>query len=76
MQGHAERVGQLDPFDGIHVNGAVPVGHLLGRQLGQQREVSRHHQTLNVMRIAQRKRLFEGIAHTGHAGLAAPEPAR
>ena len=58
---HAERVGQLHPFDGVDVDAQVPGVHLLRPHAEQQRIQARHHQALDVVRVAEAQRLADGV---------------
>ena len=71
---HAQRVGQLDPLDRIDIDREVPRMHLARLDAEHQRVQPRHHQALDVVRVAVAQGLLQRIAQAGHIGLAGPVP--
>src|SRR5690606_21483357 len=69
---HAQRVGQLHPVVGIGVYGQIPVADLLRANAGQQGEIARHHQALNMVRVGVGEGGAEALTHAVHLGGAAP----
>jgi len=73
-QGHAGHIGQLNPFNRIHIHRQKPVFYLLWNEACEQGEIADHHEALNVMRITIIQRLTDGVFQTVHVGIAGPKP--
>nr|GEU28581.1 hypothetical protein [Tanacetum cinerariifolium] len=73
---HAQRVGQLHPFEGVDVHAQVPLVQRLRRQARQQREIPDYHQAVDVVGVRVFQRLADGRGQAAHAGVARPEPVR
>ena len=71
---HPQGVGQLDPFNRIHINGQEPLMHLAWMHAQQQCVQANHHQSLNVVGIALCQRLGDRLFEASHVCLAAPKP--
>ncbi len=69
---HAVHVRQLHPLVGVGVHDEVPGVHLVGVYAGEQREVSRHHQPLDVVGVGGVARLRHGRVHAAHARVRLP----
>lgn len=72
MDGHAVGVRQFHPFEGVGVDREVPGVDLGGRDAGEQREIARHHQPLDVVRVGEILRLRDRLADTAHRRRRAP----
>lgn len=70
--GHAESVWQFDPFDGVDINGEIPLVDFTGPNAKHEGVEAGDHESLDVMRIAQAEGLTECITETGHVGVAGP----
>ena len=69
---HAMGIGQFHPVEGIGIDRQIP-GLDLGRgQPGQQGEIPRHHQALDMVGIGVFRRIAHHIGHAVHRRLAAP----
>ena len=73
---HAARVGDLNPFKGVDVHAQIPRVHLVRIDAGQQGEIARHHQTLDMVRVSVVEGLGDGVLQAPHARLSGPKPRR
>ena len=69
---HAERIRQLDPLDGVDVDGQVPGVQLARCDAQPQRVQAGDHQALDVVRIAVRERGADRVGQACHRHVAAP----
>ena len=76
VQRHAAGVGHFHPFIGVGVDRQIPFIHRVRVQAGQQREIARDHQPLDVMRIGVAHGLPDHHCHAAHAGGAGPKKFR
>ncbi len=74
--GHAEGVGEFDPFDGVDVNGEIPLVDLARANAKHESVETGDHESLDVMGVAEAQGLTEGIAKAGHVGVAGPVEGR
>ena len=72
MLGHAEGVGEFDPFDGIDVNGEIPFVDLAGANAKHESVEAGDHEALDVVGVAEAQGLTERIAEAGHVGFTGP----
>ncbi len=70
--GHAEGVGEFDPFDGVDVNGEIPFVDLAGANAKHESVEAGDHEALDVVSVAEAQGLTEGIAEAGHVGFTGP----
>jgi len=69
---HAQRIGQLDPFIGIGIDGEIPAVEFGGIDPRQQREIAGDHEPLDVVRIGLIARLAHAGGNAGHIGIGGP----
>ena len=73
---HADDVGQLDPLHRIDVDRQIPLVHPTRLHPEHQGVEPRDHQPLDVVGVAELKRLPDRVAQAGHLGVTRPEKRR
>ena len=73
---HRPRVGHFHPLDGIDVDAEIPGIDRVRVDAGEESEVAREHEPLDVVGVGIPQRLADRRSHAPHAGLARPVIAR
>lgn len=73
--GHAQRVGEFDPLDGVDIDRQIPAMNLFGFHAKKEGEKTGHHQALDVVGISVFHRLGDGLSEAMIGCVSGPEEA-